>query len=350
MEQINNEILISNICMGMMNTLDDDQLKVLKNTLQIQLHDVEVTTKKYELVESIQQNDLIKLNYFENSLKVAKYSEGTILQYMRTIKLLRSFVAKDFEKITGADIKYYLAYNQQEKNWKDNTLKNNIHYLSAFFRFLEKEDLIQKNPMIKVDAVRSEKVIKESFTSEEMERLRKAARDDARSTALLEFLYATGIRINELCQLTWGDIDTRHLSLKVRGKGNKEREVLFSEKAAFHLDEYFSERMKIENRSREDMLARPLFSDKRKDPETHDYEALENNGVRTILKKLGNKAHVNKVHPHRFRRTFATDAINRGMPLEQLRVLMGHNNYDTTLGYAKVNNKQVVQSYRTCCE
>ena len=78
--------------------------------------------------------------------------------------------------------------------------------------------------------------------------------------------------------------------------------------------------------------------------------ALENNGVRTILKKLGNKAHVNKVHPHRFRRTFATDAINRGMPLEQLRVLMGHNNYDTTLGYAKVNNKQVVQSYRTCCE
>lgn len=316
MEQINSEILISNICMGMMNTLDDDQLKILKNTLQIQFHDVEISSKKYELVESIQQNDLIKLNYFENSLKVAKYSEGTILQYMRTIKLLRSFVSKDFEKITGADIKYYLAYHQQEKNWKDNTLKNNIHYLSAFFRFLEKEDLIQKNPMLKVDQVRSEKVIKESFTSEEMERLRKAARNNVRETALLEFLYATGIRLNELCQLKWCDIDTRHLSLKVKGKGNKEREVLFSEKAAFHLDEYFTERMQIENRSREDMLIRPLFTNKKRNPDTHDFEALENNGVRYILKELGKKAHVNKVHPHRFRRTFATDAINHGMPLE----------------------------------
>ena len=350
MTQINSEILISNICMGMMNTLDDEQLKILKQQLYIQLHDVDISTKKYDLVESIQQNDLLKLNYFENSLKVSKYSEGTINQYIRTIKLLRNFLGKDFDKITGADVKYYLAYHQMENNWKDNTLKNTIHYLSAFFKFLEKEDFIQKNPMLKVNQVRSEKVIKESFTSEEMERLRKASRNSVRETALLEFLYATGIRVDELCRLKWHDIDSRHLSLKVRGKGNKEREVLFSEKAAFHLDEYFTERMHAENRSREEMMMRPLFSNKKKDPDTHDYEPITHDGVRAVLKRLGEKAHVAKVYPHRFRRTFATDAINHGMPLEQLRVLMGHANYDTTLGYAKVNNKQVVQSYRTCCE
>ena len=217
-------------------------------------------------------------------------------------------------------------------------------------RFLEKEELIDKNPMLKVESVKSEQVIKEAFSSEDMEKLRLAARNSARESALIEFLYATGMRVDELTKLKWEDIDVRKMSLTVRGKGRKERKVLFSEKAAFYMDTYFEERMKKEGRSRQEMMERPLFADMRRNPDTHDYEAIKNNGIRMILRKLGSEAGVKKCHPHRFRRTFATDAINHGMPLEKLRVLMGHKNYDTTLGYAEVNNSGVVQAYRTCCE
>lgn len=350
MSELTVDVLVSNVINGMTQILDNGQLKKLKEQLYIELHDVDITNKHYELAESINENDLLLLNYFESSLRISKFSEGTIAQYLRTAKFVRSFVGKNFANITGIDIKYFLAYHQKENNWSDTTIRNNIHYLSAFFNFLMDEEVINKNPMNKIGKVKSEKVIKEAFSSEEFERLRVACRNDSRAAALIEFLYATGIRVDELVKLKWRDIDTRHMSLVVRGKGDKEREVLFSEKAAFYLDKYFNERAAKEGRSREEMLNRPLFADKKKSPETKDYEAVTKNGIRYILKDIGNRSGVSKVHPHRFRRTFATDAINRGMPLEQLMILMGHNQYDTTLIYAKVKSNKVEQSYRMCCE
>lgn len=349
MSEINKEMLITKIMNSMMKELDEDQMKALKNQLHIHLHDVEIRSVKYELAESIQNSDVIKLNYFENSLKTAKYSKGTINQYIRTVKALRNFLQKDFDKITGADVKYYLAYHQTERNWSDATIKNNIHYIQAFFKFLDKEELLEKNPMLKIEKVRSEKIIKKPFSPEELEKLRVSCRDNIRDAALIEFLYATGVRVDELTQLKWKDIDARSLSLKVKGKGKKEREVQFSEKAAFYLGKYFDERCQKEKRSREEMLERPLFAGKKLDKKTHDYGGVNKGGIRFILKSLGKKAGVENVHPHRFRRTFATDAIRHGMPLEHLKILMGHKNYDTTLIYAQIKTADVEQSYKTCC-
>ena len=350
MSELSVDVLISNVLNGMVQILDNGQMQKLKEQLYIELHDVDISNKHYEIAETINENDMMKLNYFEASLRISKFSDGTIKQYLRTAKILRDFVGKNYADMTSADIKYYLAYYQKHNNWSDTTIRNTIHNLSAFFKFLQEEELITKNPVLKINAVRTEKVIKEGFSSEEMERLRVACRNSTRDSALVEFLYATGIRVDELVKLCWKDIDTRHMSLIVKGKGDKEREVLFSEKAAFYLEKYFDERMKNENRSRDEMMQRPLFVTARRSSTTHDYEAITDDGIRVALNSVGKIAGVSKVHPHRFRRTFATNAINHGMPLEQLMVLMGHNQYDTTLIYAKVKSNRVEQSYRMCCE
>lgn len=350
MSEICTDAVITKILNGMMDSLDDKQLRQLKDQLYICLHDVDLVKQKYELAESINDSDIIKLNYFASSLRIAKYSENTINQYLRTAKILRGFIGKDFDKITSADVKFYLAYNQKENKWADSTMLNSIHYLSSFFNFLQEEEYILKNPMIKITRVKAEKVVKNGFTPAEMEKLRLAAREEPRNAALIEFLYASGIRVNELSTLKWGDIDIKHKKLIVRGKGNKEREVLFSEKAEFYMRRYFEERMQKENRSPEEMIERPLFANAKRSPETKDFEALQNNGIRYILNQIGDRAGVKKVHPHKFRRTFATDAINRGMPIEQLKTLMGHNSYDTTLIYANIKDNKIEQSYRTYCE
>lgn len=350
MADLNVNIIVANVLNGMTCVLNDEQLKKLKDQLYIQLHDVEITNKHYELTETINENDMMKLSYFEASMKISKYSDGTIKQYIRTAKLLRNFVCKNFSDIRASDIKYFLAYHQQESNWSDTTIKNNVHYLQAFFGFLLKEEFIKDNPMLKIDKIHSEKVLKKGFSSVELEKIRLASRPIAREAALIEFLYASGVRVDELVKLKWGDIDIRHMSLVVNGKGKKEREVLISERAGFYLLRYFDERMQIENRTKDEMYDRPLFANKKRSPETHDFEAVSDSGIRHILKKIGEAAGVNDIYPHKFRRSFATDAINRGMPLEQIKELMGHNQYDTTLVYAKVKSSRIEQSYRMCCE
>jgi site-specific recombinase XerD len=350
MSELTVDVLISNVLNGMVQILDNGQMKKLKEQLYIELHDVDITNKHYELAETINENDMMKLNYFAASLRVSKYSEGTIKQYIRSAKLLRDFVGKNYCDIVCADVKYFLAYYQKHNNWSDATIRNNIRNLSAFFKFLTDEEMIQKNPMAKINNIHAEKVIKEGFSSEDMERLRVACRDNARDAALIEFLYASGVRVDELIKLCWKDIDVKNRSLIVKGKGSKERKVLFTERAAFCLDKYFNDRMEKEKRSKEEMMQRPLFVTARRSHTTHDFDAITDDGVRVALNSIGKIAGVSKVHPHRFRRTFATNAINHGMPLEQLMVLMGHNQYDTTLIYAKVKTSRVEQSYRMYCE
>lgn len=350
MSEISVDILIANVINGMVSSLDDKQLKKLKDQLYIQLHDVDISGKKYELSEAISENDMMKLQYFEASMKISKHSDGTIEQYLRSARMLRNFVQKNFNDIKAADIKYFLAYHQQHNGWSDNTVKNNMHNLQAFYKFLMKEELIRTNPMLKIDAIKCEKVIREVFSSAEMEKIRMSCRHLPREAALIEFLYATGIRVDELVRLKWKDIDVRHMDFIVRGKGNKQREAEFNERAGFYLLRYFEERMKIERRTRDEMLERPLFARRKKDPVTKDYEAVSDNGIRHILSEIGKAAGVEHIHPHKFRRTFATDAINRGMPLEHLMILMGHEQHDTTLRYAQIKSGRVNQSYRMCCE
>lgn len=350
MSEISTDIIITNILNGMMPCLEDEQLKQLKEILYIQLHDVELFNKCYDLVETIQDNDTAKLNYFEASMRIGKFSDNTIAQYIREAKHLRNFIGKNFADITTIDIKFYLASNQKDHHWKDSTIQTNIHYLNAFYNFLYKEEIISKNPMLKIDKIHPEKVIKQPYTVIEMEQMRIICRNSVRDMALIEFLNATGIRVGELIKLKWRDIDMMHLSFIVHGKGNKEREVKFSEKAGFYLLRYMDARMTNEKRTKEEIMDRPLFVSIRRNKKTKDYEALSVRSTEDIIKRISIKAGVEEAFPHKFRRTFATNAINSGMKLEDLMVLMGHNQYDTTLGYAQIKSARVEQAYRSCCD
>ena len=347
MQKISSNFIITNILTAMSPDLSEDQLGKLKNTLWINFADVEITKNEYSLADSVQGNDLQKVKYFEAAMRIKKLSDKSIRQYTDAAMKLRTYWSKNFADISPIEIEAYLAHRQQDRHWKDTTLLNNINYLRTFFAFLKKKDLIEQNPMDKIDSVKLEKHEKETFSVVELEKLKKACDGSKRDIALIEILYSSGIRVNELVNLKWKDIDFDHLKFIVFGKGSKEREVLFTERCRFYLLEYLEDRMKIEGRSRDQMMDRSLIAGKKHDKVTKDYERVTSDGIRNILNTIAKKAGVTThANPHKFRRTFATDAINNGMPLESLRKLMGHESYETTLLYAKINDDSVNMAYR----
>ena len=347
MPKISNNYIITNILTAMSPDLDDAQMIKLKNTLWINFADVEIVKNEYSLAESVQGNDLQKIRYFEAAMRIRKLSDKSIRQYTDAAMNLRNYWSRDFADITSMEIEAYLAQRQQDKKWKDTTLQNNINYLRTFYAFLSKKDLIDHNPMDKIDSVKLEKHEKETFSVVELEKLKKACGKSKRDLALIEILYSSGIRVTELTNLKWKDIDFDHLKFIVFGKGSKEREVLFTEKCRYYLLEYLEDRMKIEGRTRDEMMERSLIAGIKHDRVTKDFEGVTASGIRDILRNIAKRAGVNsRSNPHKFRRTFATDAINNGMPLESLRRLMGHESYETTLLYAKVNDDSVNMAYR----
>lgn len=349
MSEINTEILISNILNGMMGVLDDSQFNKLKDVLYIQMHDIEVTNKCYDLVASIQENDFMLLEMFVGDLRIAHKSEKTIAQYTRTIMKLRNFIGKNFADISSMDIRYFLAYHQRERKWKDRTVQNTIHYIQPFFNFMVKEEVIIKNPMNKVEHVKVEEVIKKPFSRMELEAIRDACRNDLRVTALVELLLSSGIRVGELVKLKWNDLDYYRLRFMVHGKGAVERETLFNERASYSLQKYFKYRMEKENLTSEELMQKSIFVAARRDRKTKNYEGLEDDGVRHILNCLSAKSGVSDIHPHRFRRTFATELYKNGMVVDQIQKLMGHKQTDTTMIYIKVDLTSIDYAYRKCC-
>ena len=347
MQEISTNYVITKILNSMSRDLSDLQLTKLKNTLWINFSDIVFTKNSYDLATTVEGNDSEKLKYFQATLRIKKLSEGSIKQYIDAAMKLRNHWQKNFADISSMEIEAYLAIKQQENNWKDSTLQNNINYLRNFYGFLKRKELIDKDPMEKIESVKLEKRQKEVFSVIEFEQLREACAGCPRDMALIEILYSSGIRVNELVQLKWKDIDFEHMSFVVKGKGAKDREVLFNDRCKYYLLEYLEERMKIEGRTRYEMMERGLIAAKKRDKVTKDFEACKTVGIRSILNEIADRAAVSsKSNPHKFRRTFATDALNHGMPLETLSKLMGHEKLDTTMIYAKVNNESVTQAYR----
>lgn len=347
MQTISTNYVITKILNGMASDLTDPQLTKLKNTLYINFSDIILTKNTYDLATTVEGNDTEKIMYFQAALRIKKLSEGSIKQYIDAARKLRTHYNKNFADISSMEIEAYLAINQQQKNWKDSTLQNNINYLRTFYGFLKRKELIDKDPMEKIESVKLEKRQKEVFSVIEFEQLREACAGHPREMALIELLYSSGIRVNELVQLKWKNIDFEHMSFVVNGKGAKDREVLFNERCKYYLLEYLEERMKIEGRTRYEMMERGLIAAKKRDKVTKDFEACKPGGIRKLLNDIAYKAAVSsKSNPHKFRRTFATDALNHGMPLETLSKLMGHEKLDTTMIYAKVNSESVTQAYR----
>ena len=271
------------------------------------------------------------LEDFIQAKKLEGCSEKTLGYYKSTLDKLFKSTNKPAAEITSEDIRKYLSNFQTTRQVSKMTIDNNRRIFSTFFSWLENEDLILKSPMRKIHKVKQDITVQKVFTDENMVILRDKCKD-VRSKALVDLLESTGIRVGELVKLNKSDIDFEQRQTIVIGKGAKEREVYFNASAKLHLREYLE--------SRTDDC--PALFVQQKAP----YNRLSISGVESTLRKLGKCANINKVHPHRFRRTMATEAINRGMPIEQVQRLLGHAKIDTTMRYAQVDQQNVKMSHR----
>lgn len=271
------------------------------------------------------------LKMFLDAKKIEGCSDRTINYYRVTIEHLLYSIDTAVRKVTTEEIREYLADYQKRNNCTNVTIDNVRRNISSFFSWLEEEDYILKSPMKRIHKIKTKVVVKNVISDEGIEKLRDNCRE-LRDLAIIDLLYSTGIRVGELVNLNIDDIDLDGRECVVYGKGDKERRVYFDAKAKVHLKSY------IESRS-DDNEALFVTLDS-------PHERLKISGVEIRLRQLGRKLNIDRVHPHKFRRTMATRAIDKGMPIEQVQKILGHSQIDTTMQYAMVNQTNVKTSHQ----
>ena len=333
------ERIIKEVCRSMSADLTTDQLQKLEAVLCIQLKDVEILKQSYEIEPAEAYSDAQAVTQFLASKRISGRADSTLQQYSFEIWKCRTAIGKSFRNITTLDLKAYLGILREYQGNSLTTINNKRRYLNSFFGYLSNEGIITGNPVSRIEAVKEPQRKKKAYSAKDLEAMR-AKCGHVRDRALLEFLLATGLRVSELSSLEVGQVDLYRQSFMVIGKGNKERRAYVNDTAMYHLHRYLQWRMQKERVTWEELKTRPLFA-QIKAP----YKALENNGIRAALKKIGSAADVDNVHPHRFRRTFASEASHRQIPLEDLKELMGHEKLDTTLLYID-NERDIEAAYR----
>lgn len=258
-------------------------------------------------------------------------SNRTIKYYKDIILKLIENIDKPIKEITTDDIRLYLSKYKEKSNCSSVTMDNIRRVFSSFFAWLEDEDYILKSPVRRIHRVKTAVVVKETLSDENIEQLRDGC-SHVRELVIIELLISTGMRIGELVNLNKADINFENRSCIVLGKGNKQREVYFDARTKIHLKEYINSRCDNEE---------ALFVSKIK-----PYNKITISAVESIIRNMGKNLNIKKVHPHKFRRTMATQAIDKGMPIEQVQKLLGHTKIDTTMHYAMVNQENVKISHR----
>ena len=321
------EKVIKEIEQKMASILNNEQKEKLKEVLLYTFYNIEVTSIKDELVADT--TDYAKM--FIAAKRIEGCSERTLNYYETTIKTMIDKLSKKVNSIETEDLRNYLSEYQAKNNCSKVTIDNVRRILSSFFAWLEDEDYIMKSPVRRIHKVKATQTVKETYTDEELEEMRDAC-IEIRDLAMVDFLASTGVRVGELVNLDRVDIDMQERSCVVLGKGGKEREVYFDARTKINLQNYLNSR--IDNNSALFVsLLRP-------------YDRLKISGVEIRLRELGKRINIKKIHPHKFRRTMATKAIDKGMPIEQVQVLLGHRKIDTTLQYAMVNQNNVRNSHK----
>lgn len=273
-------------------------------------------------------------NYLDDFIaakRIEGRSEKTLEYYKSVIGKTVESIDKTVKHITTEDLRKYLSNYQEKKGSSKVTIDNMRRILSSFFGWLEDEELIIKSPVRRIHKVKASKVIKETYTDEELELMRNSC-EEIRDVAIIDFLASTGMRVGELVQLNIEDIDFEERECTVLGKGDKERIVYFDARSKLHLKQYINSRCD----------KNPALFVSLNDP----HKRLKIGGIERRLKKIGKNLGIDNVHPHRFRRTLATVAIDKGMPIEQLQQLLGHQRIDTTLQYAMVRQSNVKIAHR----
>ena len=307
----------------MADYLNIAQMKKLQEVLLKNLSDE--TPQK----EEISNNEYLKM--FIDAKRIEGCSMRTLSYYQVTVEHLLSQITCPIRKITTDQIRCYLANYQKRNNCSKVTVDNIRRNISSFFSWLEEEDYILKSPMRRIHKIKTKQAVKEIISDEIIERLRDNCKC-LRDLAMIDLLYSTGIRVGELVGLNISDINFEERECVVYGKGDKERRVYFDAKAKLHLQNYIESR--VDNNP-------ALFV-------TLDvpYDRIKISGVEIRIRELGRKLDIEKIHPHKFRRTMATRAIDKGMPIEQVQKILGHSQIDTTMKYAIVNQNNVKTSHR----
>lgn len=271
------------------------------------------------------------LQLFLEAKQIEGCSDRTIQYYRTTIEHLLGVVETPIRRITTEEIRRYLVDYQKINNCSNVTIDNIRRNISSFFSWLEDEDYILKSPMKRIHKIKTLQQVKETISDEAIEKLRDSC-NCSRDLAIIDLLYSTGIRVGELVKLNIADVDFSSRECVVFGKGNKERKVYFDAKAKLHLQNYLDERT-------DDNPALFVTLDA-------PYDRLKISGVEIRVRNLGRKLNMDKIHPHKFRRTMATRAIDKGMPIEQVQKILGHSQIDTTMQYAIVNQNNVKNSHQ----
>lgn len=317
----------------------NEKIATVLNEMSAYLSIAQMKKLQEVIVKTFSENEICRQNIsneeflemFLTAKKIEGCSERTIKYYRMTTNHLLGYLKEPIRKVTTETMRQYLVDYQKINNCGKTTVDNIRRNISSFFSWLEEEDYILKSPMRRIHKIKTKKTVKNIISDEEIERLRDSC-DNIRDTAMVDLLYSTGIRVGELVRLNREDINFSERECVVFGKGDKERRVYFDAKAKIHLEEYLQSRTDT-NPSLFVTLDQP-------------YDRLKISGVEIRLRQLGRKLKIEKIHPHKFRRTMATRAIDKGMPIEQVQKILGHSQIDTTMRYAIVNQNNVKASHR----
>ena len=319
--------LITDIEHEMLTHLDNHQMEQLRKVLVYYLRDVTATSP----TEPEDRSNENLLTNFLAAKRVEGCSVKSLRYYESTLKNMLSTLDKPVKHITTDHLRQYLDDYQKNGNAGKVTIDNIRRILSSFFSWMEEENLIIKSPMRRIRKVKTGTTVKETYSDEALEIMRDNC-ETIRDLAIIDLLASTGMRVGELFNLNRSDIDYSNRECVVIGKGDKERLVYFDARAKIHLRNYLNSRTD-ENPALLVSLQKP-------------HDRLQISGIEIRLRELGRKLNITKVHPHKFRRTLATMAIDKGMPIEQVQQLLGHQSVDTTLQYAMVNQSNVKNSHK----
>ena len=314
---------IVNVLNEMAEYLSIAQLKKLQEIMLKAFAENEAGKRYYENSEF--------LNMFLSAKQIEGCSQRTLQYYEGTVKHMLSIIKTPVRKITTEEIREYLTKYQKRNNCSNVTVDNIRRNISSFFSWLEEEDYILKSPMRRIHKIKTKIAVKSVITDENIEKLRDGC-NRKRDLAIIDLLYSTGIRVGELVNLNITDIDLEGRECIVYGKGDKERRVYFDARTKVHLSEYIAARNDC-NPALFVTLDTP-------------HDRLKISGVEIRLRQLGRRLGIERIHPHKFRRTMATRAIDKGMPIEQVQKILGHSQIDTTMQYAMVNQSNVKISHQ----
>lgn len=337
-EKMMDELVVS-IVNAMAEVLSDDQLKKLKNVLYMQMNEYNIEKPCTSVVPYDDSNDKV-LELFLSTKSIEGKSENTIIRYRDILSMMLKGINKAIKSITTWDLRTYLAIYKETRHVSDNTLDGMRRIITSFFGWLRTEKYLTEDPSERLQRIKIEKKVKTIISDEEMEKLRMAC-DNDRDIAIIDLLYVSGMRVGELSKLNKEDVDFYNKSVVVHGKGNKQRTVYFNGCTKVRLEKYLSTRTDNDP---------ALFVTLHNGAKQCVPIRLSIKSIETRINCIAEKAGLNNIHPHKFRRTMATNMAKKNVSVDKIAYILGHEMISTTQGYLVSSKKAVESSYRMCFE